>query len=236
MSRKSSPVAVIQTENPAAQQQALVRSERAHIECPQKKNNHPEPSVAKKPRSRVPLPQVERIKQRYILGQSERKIAREEGRSRPAISRIVHSADMQEFTRKMREQFYALAFDALMSIRYTLQNNQDPRLAYKLLTDIGVIPSPEALTRATMQQSAPDGIPLTPFESASLGLARMAEQASLTYGFSLPTPEEMKHNLEIAQEIDKETGGHGLSLSLSNPSEWNRLKSQMEARLKDARK
>jgi hypothetical protein len=68
-----------------------------------------------------------------------------------------------------------------------------------------------------------------------LGLAAIAEQTSETYGFPLPNPEELKRNLEIAQEIDKETGGHGLSLSLSNPSEWNRLKGLVEQRLKNGK-
>jgi DNA invertase Pin-like site-specific DNA recombinase len=74
--------------------QAIVRSDRPHWERSPKKIHHSAPSVTKLPCPRIPAPQIERIKQRHIMGQSQREIARAEGRSRPTIARIVKSEEM----------------------------------------------------------------------------------------------------------------------------------------------
>jgi len=70
------------------------------------------PKVAKKPGSRIPEPQIVRILQRHVMGQSQRQIAREEERSRPAIARIVKSEEMTAYVQRIREQFAGLAEDA----------------------------------------------------------------------------------------------------------------------------
>jgi len=120
--------------------QAIVRSGQSHLERPPKQSHHPVPPVTKMPCSRIPRPQIERIKQRHILGQSQREIARAEGRSRPTIARIVNGEEMQAFVQEMREQFYALAPDALAAIEYALQEQKDARIAYEILRDVGVVP------------------------------------------------------------------------------------------------
>jgi hypothetical protein len=120
--------------------QAIVRSERPHWEPPPKKIDHSAPSVTKLPCPRIPAPQIERIKQRHIMGQSQREIARAEGRSRPTIARIVKSEEMQAFVQEMRERFYGLAPDALATIEYALREQKDARIAYDILRDVGVAP------------------------------------------------------------------------------------------------
>ena len=92
---------------------------------------------------RVPPPQRERILQRYVAGESIVKISREEHRNRETVTRIVRSEDMERFVRAMREQLYGLTGDALTAIRHSLQEKKDGRLAFDILSAIGVIPSSE---------------------------------------------------------------------------------------------
>jgi hypothetical protein len=122
------------------QTQLQLRSGLVHLEPTPSKGYHPVPSVTKTARSRIPPPQVERIKQRFILGESQRAIARQEGRSRPAIARIVKSEEMQAFVQEMRERFYGLAPDALAAIEYALREQRDAQIGYAILRDIGVAP------------------------------------------------------------------------------------------------
>ncbi|HSY66713.1 MAG TPA: helix-turn-helix domain-containing protein [Terriglobales bacterium] len=89
---------------------------------------------------RIPAPQIERIKQRHIMGQSQREIARAEGRSRPTIARIVKSEEMLAYVQEMRERFFGLAPDALATIEFALREQKDARIAYEILRDVGVVP------------------------------------------------------------------------------------------------
>ncbi len=120
--------------------QAIVRSKRAHLEPPPNKSCHSAPPVTKSPCPRIPAPQIERIRQRHILGQSQREIARAEGRSRPTIARIVKGEEMQAYVQEMRERFFGLAPDALTTIEHALQEQKDARIALEVLRDIGVAP------------------------------------------------------------------------------------------------
>jgi transcriptional regulator with XRE-family HTH domain len=74
------------------------------------------------------------------MGQSQREIARAEGRSRPTIARIVKGEEMQAFVQEMRERFYGLAPDALATIEYELREQKDARNGLEVLRDIGVRP------------------------------------------------------------------------------------------------
>jgi hypothetical protein len=125
------------------------------------KNYHPVPFVTKTTRSRIPPPQIERIRQRHILGQSQREIARAEGRSRPTIARIVKGEEMQAFVQQMRERFYGLTPDALATIEYAIWEQKDARIAYEILRDVGVaprkgepLPVPQTTEEAGMQRQA----------------------------------------------------------------------------------
>jgi hypothetical protein len=120
-------------------------------------------------------------------------------------------------------------------VRDAIVVKRDAKISYQLLRDIGVLPrATQIVVQPQLQQVPQESAPLTPFESTMLGLAAIAEQTSETYGFPLPNPEEMKHNLEIAQEIDRMTNGKALSISLNDSIEWNRLTKLAEQRLKDA--
>ena len=79
--------------------------------------------------------------QRFVAGQSMRKISREEGRARETVTKIVRSDEMQLFVQQMRERFYGLGVDALAAVRHSLRQKKDGQLGYRLLSDIGVIPT-----------------------------------------------------------------------------------------------
>ena len=52
----------------------------------------------------IPAPQRERIMQRHTLGQSIRRIAREENRARETVTKIVRSDDMRAYVTGLRER------------------------------------------------------------------------------------------------------------------------------------
>ena len=80
---------------------------------------------------------------RYAEGASIRKISREEGRDRAAVTKVVKSEDMQALVRELREQLYGMAGQALQTVLEGMTERKNDLLAYKLLADLGVIPSPE---------------------------------------------------------------------------------------------
>jgi len=101
--------------------------------------NHLKP--AKRSRNRIPPPQQERIRQKFIAGKGITEISREEGRNRETVAKIVHSEEVREHVLRMRESFYGLSESALTVVGNAIHH--DAKLAYKLLEDTGVVPSPE---------------------------------------------------------------------------------------------
>src|SRR6266478_1989703 len=97
---------------------------------------------AKRTRNRVPLPQRERILQKFVAGKNITQIAREENRNRESVARIVNGGEIRELVQRMRAELYGLAYASIDAVRHGLQQEKDWRLGYRLLTDIGVILSP----------------------------------------------------------------------------------------------
>ena len=173
--------------------QAIVRSKRAHWEPPPNKSRHSSPPVTNLACPRIPAPQIERIKQRHIMGQSQREIARAEGRSRPTIAKIVKCKEMQALVQEMRERFYGLAPDALATIEYALREQKDARIAYEILRDAGVVPrkgEPPQLPAATPE----DG-----YSRQAIMIANVLLEARDCMGVELP-PEAEEALAKDAQE------------------------------------
>ncbi len=84
-----------------------------------------QPEPAKKPRTSVPPPQLARIAKRFIAGQSIRKIAREEGRDRETVKRIVQARDVQEYVALLRLQIFELGADAVDAVQHQLREGKD---------------------------------------------------------------------------------------------------------------
>ena len=216
-------------------------SEQTYLERQPKTSYRPAPSFTKKPCSRVPPPQVERIKERHILGQSQREIARAEGRSRPTIAKIVKSEEMQAYVRHMRERYYGLGFDALDAVQHALQFRKDGQLGRQLLVDIGVAPSPGEIYAIASQ---PDKATLTPFEIAvaedddgqinrvAYGTACAMEESARCFGTSLPTAAEYRHLREVATVADEMTGGRFLEICLNDGLEEKRIRQLAEQKVR----
>jgi hypothetical protein len=107
---------------------------------------------SKSTRNRIPPPQRERILQKYIAGKSLVQISQEENRNRETVSRVVRSDEMREHVHRMREAFYGLADSALVALRHALEVEKDGQLAYKIFSDIGIIPS--AIERQQIQEAS----------------------------------------------------------------------------------
>jgi hypothetical protein len=82
-----------------------------------------------------------RVLQKYAAGKSIVAIGREEGRNRETITRIVRSTEMRDYVHRMREAFYGLADSALVALRHALEVERDGQLAFKVLADIGIVPT-----------------------------------------------------------------------------------------------
>jgi len=131
---------------------------------------------AKKTRNRIPPPQRMRVLQKYASGKSIVAIGREEGRNRESISRIVHSAEMREHVHRMREAFYGLADSALAAMRHALEVERDGQLAYKILTDIGAVPTPlerQQIQEAAVSKSEEDAVLMIAAKIFAGGIAKL---------------------------------------------------------------
>jgi len=83
----------------------------------------------------------------------------------------------------MRKRFYGLGIDALAAVQHALQRRKDAHLAYRLLVDIGVVPTAEQRHLIATQAAGalPEG-----YSPALMALARaMYEKAQL---FKMPLP------------------------------------------------
>jgi phage replication-related protein YjqB (UPF0714/DUF867 family) len=89
---------------------------------------------------------------RHVAGESNREIARAEGRDRETVARIVKSSEMAGFVEEMKEEFRGLVPDAINAIRYALQVQKDARIALEVLRSNGLAP----------RSGEPEQLPITP--------------------------------------------------------------------------
>lgn len=203
--------------------------------------NQGQPRSTKRPSAIVPPPQSARIMQRYVSGESIRQIAREEHRDRATVTKIVRSDEMNIFVQGMRERLYGLGIDAMDAIQHGLQKQKDARLGYQLLTDIGVVPSPQERCEIATQ---PVRWTMTPFEAAmtegtqgqmmrvAYGAACAIEVSSECYGFPLPTPEEVRHSRKVARVADQIADGQFTRICLADGAEEKRIRQLAEQQVK----
>ena len=84
-----------------------------------------------------------------------------------------------------------------------------------------------------LEQALIEGVEETAVKIVIVHMARVGQEVNRIFGFSSPTPEEVRHNRRVAAAIDQMTDGQNGYLSLSNPAEWNRLKKIVEERIED---
>jgi hypothetical protein len=131
----------------------------------------------------VPQPQVQRILCRYASGASVRQIARIEKRDRATVSKIVKSEDMTRYVASMRERFFALADDAIISVQKALQAG-DAELGYRLLKDVGIVPSKQEIT---IENAEPMNDQDARVRQVMIKMASCAIERNRVYGTPLPS-------------------------------------------------
>ena len=167
------------------------------------KTNQKRPHSSKNRKSRIPPPQAARIMQRYVAGENIRSIARDEGRDRGTVSRIVQSEEMQAHTQKMREQYYGLAELAMDGLRRALEQSHDGRLAHEILRNLGVIPTAEDISLQRVQQPRPvTEADRVKFEMLKL-LTSACERAEM-YGHPKPCLEDFQTPLRLTGRSGKD--------------------------------
>ena len=134
--------------------------------------------------------------QRYVAGENIRSIARDEGRDRGTVSRIVQSEEMQAHTQQMRAQYYGLAELAMDGLRRALEQSHDGKLAHEVLENIGVIPTAEDISLQRVQQPRP----VTEADRVKFEMLRLltgaCERAKM-YGHPMPCMEDFKKPLQL---------------------------------------
>ena len=186
--------------------------------------------------------------ERYVRGESIRQIARDEKRDRATVTKIVRSDEMQGFVQKMRERFYGFAFDAMNAVEHSLKQQNDARLAYRMLSDIGVVPSAGERYSIATQPPSIDKSTMTPLElavaedadgrinRAAYGAACVMEESARAFGTELPTAEEYRHGRRVAEVADEITNGR--FAQISDGAEEKRIRQAAEdiVRREEARK
>jgi hypothetical protein len=165
------------------------------------------PRSAKTPRTIIPAPQSVRIVQRFISGESIRKIAREEGRDRATVTKIVRSSEVEDYIREIREQYFGLGQLALAAVRTAIREEKDGRLAYQLLKDIGVVPSSAErnLSNIQAQQQAEEDSEEARVQTWMGRLIRVVFEKSRVYGTPIGDPlEDALHSVGV--KFDPKTG------------------------------
>jgi hypothetical protein len=186
--------------------------------------------------------------QRYVGGESIRQIAREERRDRATVTKIVRSDEMQGFVQKMRERLYGFAFDAMNSVEHSLKQQNDARLAYRILTDIGIVPSAEERHSIAAQPPSINKSTMTPLELAiaenedgsinrvAYGAACVMEESARVFGTELPTAEEYRHSCRVAKVANEITNGRFAQISDGGEKKRIRESAEKIVRREEARK
>jgi len=103
---------------------------------------HSHPKSPKKGRINVPKPEILAIQKAYVVGNSIRKIARETGRDKRTVSKIVKLPEFAASVEQIRQKVISQLLDkAFASVEYALEEELDGKAGWWLLERLGVIPS-----------------------------------------------------------------------------------------------
>jgi hypothetical protein len=148
--------------------------------------NRSQPKSSRISVSTKPEPQKVRIKMGYCQGKSLRKLSREEQIDRATVTKIVREPDVANYTKGLREQWYAVGPACLKAVRYQLEEELDGNLGHKILVAMGVVPkvAPAVSTKGAIE------IPILTEEEGQRRQAYMAGAALLEgnqqFGVDLP--------------------------------------------------
>jgi hypothetical protein len=158
---------------------------------------------------------------------------------------------MRTYVSSLRERLYGLGEHAVDAVEHALVVGKDAQVAYRLLMDIGVVPSPLERELIPANREVVPKTRLNEWERSlvgdaeggvaqlMIGMGRVAQSRAELYGFELPSPQKIRCNRAVAHMIDVLTKGRNEEFYHSNPAEWNRMRRQIEEQfpiLKDADK
>ena len=137
--------------------------------------------------------------QRYISGESLRKIALEEHRDRATVAKIVKGPEVAEYIEALREKFYGAMEIAMDSLLDELQNpNSKTRgwLSFEMLKAGGVIPHPShaAELESQRKQLDPDSEDAA-VEKIAVAIVKSAIERHRAFGIPLPEADEMEQKM-----------------------------------------
>jgi hypothetical protein len=183
---------------------ALIRtSSRLHVK-PRKHHAHRSTGV---PRTIIPPPQSARIMQRYISGESLRKIALAEHRDRATISKIVKSPEVAEYIEVLREKFYGaleIAMDALLDELRNPNSKTRGWLAFEMLKSGGVIPENDQKVKLELPVQQPDpDTEQAGIKKIAVALVEGAIERHRFFGLPLPEADEVEQSLLAKGERER---------------------------------
>jgi hypothetical protein len=115
------------------------------------------------------------------------------------IAQRIPSDEMKAAVQRLCGEFYALGSGALEAIRYALEVKKDARIAYQILNELGVIPSPEErYAIATKPMAIKEATP-TPFPIA------VAERSPKTCAAGKPAQADRERKEEPATASSQPT-------------------------------
>lgn len=183
------------------------------------------------------------------MGQSIRKISREENRTRETVTKIIRNEDMRAYVTSLREKFYGLGNDALAAVHNALVRQKDAQIGYRLLENIGVVPSVAERELIQANQEVVKKEDLNEWEEAfvgdadgiqgqiKIGVARMMQRRAEVYAsYKLPSPQELRRNHAIQVLIDNMCNGKAGEVHSLTLSDRERLKREIEAHLQQLAK
>jgi hypothetical protein len=167
----------------------------------------PRDKSSRKGANSVPLPQRDRIKQKFISGKNITQIAREEGRHWVTVSRIVKEADVQEYVKDLRARFYGGLHEMLFAaIEYAKSAKDGGWLAYQMLRDAGVIPDLSKKADVNVAELRP---PATEEQEAVRRIAMIMVEGAIErhkyFGMELPETDGVGEKLLAKAKMDRKS-------------------------------
>ena len=113
-------------------------------------------------------------------------ISKNVNRNRETVAKIVHGPEIQALVSALRERLYNLGSHAIDAVDHAITVQKDGRLAFQVLSSLGVIPSPAERQPLIAPRPETETDEATRVKKIYADLTEMAVEAGLVYGVPLP--------------------------------------------------
>ena len=164
--------------------------------------------IERKHRPHISTVKILSIQKRHLAGQSNREIARAERCGRSTVASVVRAPDLQQHLQQVRERVWGMADNAADVLFESIVEGRDPRIAYELLRDVGVLP------RASQIVYDPNGTSPSTQERRQDQMAHLIGSVMLNrhkvFGVEFPPDvQEVLDQKEAEDGRDSDHHGHG---------------------------